>query len=551
MISRVDRRLAFGLQHGLVEVEQRLRGQRDLLHARSRRRAPGRAPARAAAAARQRRRRRRRGGFGTRSGSHSMIAMPASSSRCASRGCRRGPWCRCRRRSSRRRRSASGTRCRRSPWRARRGAGHIALRIGHLCGNAAGEHGRKRADDDNRRRDVESLFHPFGFGFEHVFANSAILASAQAARGSGVESLSFRANIAQGFRRCKENCGFGNTGGRLSRQYNAVIKFRVFKGLRRLPPTAAARAAANARPARPTAKPRVPAAAFAAPSPRPNPVSPNTSEPDAPMEQFAKETLPVSLEAEMRHSYLDYAMSVIVGRALPDVRDGLKPVHRRVLYAMHEANTVWNRPYVKCARVVGDVMGKYHPHGDTRDLRHAGAHGAGLLAALPADRRPGQLRLGRRRQRRRRCATPSAGCRRSPTSCWPTSTRKPSISSPNYDGKEQEPTVLPSRLPNLLVNGSSGIAVGMATNIPPHNLTEVDRRLPRAARQPGHHDRRADRASCRRRISRPPASSTASKACARATAPAAAAWSSARARTSRTSARASGRRSSSTRSPTR
>ena len=87
------------------------------------------------------------------------------------------------------------------------------------------------------------------------------------------------------------------------------------------------------------------------------------------MEQFAKETLPVSLEAEMRHSYLDYAMSVIVGRALPDVRDGLKPVHRRVLFAMHEANIVWNRPYVKCARVVGDVMGKYHPHGDIGDLR--------------------------------------------------------------------------------------------------------------------------------------------------------------------------------------
>ena len=147
------------------------------------------------------------------------------------------------------------------------------------------------------------------------------------------------------------------------------------------------------------------------------------------MEQFAKETLPISLEAEMRHSYLDYAMSVIVGRALPDVRDGLKPVHRRVLFAMHEANIVWNRPYVKCARVVGDVLGKYHPHGDAVDLRRAGADGAGLLAALPADRRPGQLRLGRRRQRRRPIATPSAGCRRSPPSCSPTSTRKRSISS--------------------------------------------------------------------------------------------------------------------------
>ncbi len=117
------------------------------------------------------------------------------------------------------------------------------------------------------------------------------------------------------------------------------------------------------------------------------------------MDQFAKETLPISLEEEMRRSYLDYAMSVIVGRALPDVRDGLKPVHRRVLYAMHEANNHWNRSYVKCARVVGEVMGKYHPHGDQRDLRHARAHGAGFLAALPADRRPGQLRLDRWRQR--------------------------------------------------------------------------------------------------------------------------------------------------------
>ena len=147
------------------------------------------------------------------------------------------------------------------------------------------------------------------------------------------------------------------------------------------------------------------------------------------MEQFAKETLPVSLEAEMRHSYLDYAMSVIVGRALPDVRDGLKPVHRRVLFAMHEANIVWNRPYVKCARVVGDVHGQIPPARRHGDLRRAGPDGAGLLAALSADRRPGQLRLGRRRQRRRRCATPSAGSSGSPTSCWPTSTRKPSISS--------------------------------------------------------------------------------------------------------------------------
>ena len=118
-------------------------------------------------------------------------------------------------------------------------------------------------------------------------------------------------------------------------------------------------------------------------------------------------------------------------------------------------------------------MGKYHPHGDTRDLRRAGAHGAGLLAALPADRRPGQLRLGRRRQRRRRCATPSAGCEQIASELLADIDKETVDFVPNYDGKEQEPTVLPSRLPNLLINGSSGIAVGMATNIPPHNLTET------------------------------------------------------------------------------
>jgi len=190
------------------------------------------------------------------------------------------------------------------------------------------------------------------------------------------------------------------------------------------------------------------------------------------MEQFAKETLPVSLEAEMRHSYLDYAMSVIVGRALPDVRDGLKPVHRRVLFAMHEANIVWNRPYVKCARVVGDVLGKYHPHGDSAtyealvrmvqefSLRYPLIDGQGNFGSVDGD---------------------SAAAYRY-TEC-----RLQKIASelladidketvdfvPNYDGKELEPAVLPSRLPNLLINGSSGIAVGMATNIPPHNLTET------------------------------------------------------------------------------
>mgnify|MGYP000844443654 FL=1 len=190
------------------------------------------------------------------------------------------------------------------------------------------------------------------------------------------------------------------------------------------------------------------------------------------MTEFAKETLPISLEEEMRRSYLDYAMSVIVGRALPDARDGLKPVHRRVLYSMHEANNVWNRPYVKCARVVGDVLGRFHPHGDLAtyealvrmaqdfSMRYPLIDGQGNFGSVDGD--------------------PAAAYRY--TEC-----RLERISgeilgeidkqtvdmAPNYDGKEMEPTVLPTRLPNLLVNGSGGIAVGMATNIPPHNLNEV------------------------------------------------------------------------------
>ncbi|MFO1324257.1 MAG: DNA gyrase subunit A [Burkholderiales bacterium] len=190
------------------------------------------------------------------------------------------------------------------------------------------------------------------------------------------------------------------------------------------------------------------------------------------MEQFAKETLPVSLEAEMRHSYLDYAMSVIVGRALPDVRDGLKPVHRRVLYAMHEANIAWNRPYVKCARVVGDVMGKYHPHGDTAiydtlvrmaqpfSLRYPLIDGQGNFGSVDGDNAAAMRYTECRLERIADELTQDID--------------KETVDFvPNYDGKEQEPAVLPSRLPNLLVNGSSGIAVGMATNIPPHNLTET------------------------------------------------------------------------------
>jgi DNA gyrase subunit A len=190
------------------------------------------------------------------------------------------------------------------------------------------------------------------------------------------------------------------------------------------------------------------------------------------MDQIAKETVPVSLEEEMRRSYLDYAMSVIVGRALPDVRDGLKPVHRRILFAMHEANNVWNRPYVKCARVVGDVLGKYHPHGDAAtyealvrmaqdfSMRYTLIDGQGNFGSVDGDS-PAAYRYTECRLERI-------------TSEMLADIDMETVDfTPNYDGKEQEPTALPTRIPNLLVNGSSGIAVGMATNIPPHNLSEV------------------------------------------------------------------------------
>ncbi len=157
------------------------------------------------------------------------------------------------------------------------------------------------------------------------------------------------------------------------------------------------------------------------------------------MDQFAKETLPVSLEEEMRRSYLDYAMSVIVGRALPDVRDGLKPVHRRVLFAMHEANNVWNRPYVKCARVVGDVLGKYHPHGDTATYEALVRMAQDFSHALHADRRAGQFRLGRRRLRRLPIATPNAGWTRITPRLLADIDKETVDFVPNYDGKEQEP----------------------------------------------------------------------------------------------------------------
>jgi DNA gyrase subunit A len=190
------------------------------------------------------------------------------------------------------------------------------------------------------------------------------------------------------------------------------------------------------------------------------------------MTQFAKETLPISLEEEMRRSYLDYAMSVIVGRALPDARDGLKPVHRRALYAMSELNNDWNRPYKKSARIVGDVIGKYHPHGDQSvydtivrmaqdfSMRHMLVDGQGNFGSVdgdnPAAMRYTEIRLAK-------IAHDMLADLDKETVDF----------GPNYDGSEKEPLVLPTRLPNLLVNGSGGIAVGMATNIPPHNLNEV------------------------------------------------------------------------------
>ena len=190
------------------------------------------------------------------------------------------------------------------------------------------------------------------------------------------------------------------------------------------------------------------------------------------MSAYAKETLPVSLEEEMRRSYLDYAMSVIVGRALPDVRDGLKPVHRRVLFAMHELSNSWNRPYKKSARIVGDVIGKYHPHGDQSvydtivrmaqdfSLRYMLVDGQGNFGSVDGDNaaamRYTEIRLAKIAHE------------------MLADIDKETVNfGPNYDGSEQEPLVLPARIPNLLLNGSAGIAVGMATNIPPHNLGEI------------------------------------------------------------------------------
>jgi DNA gyrase subunit A len=218
------------------------------------------------------------------------------------------------------------------------------------------------------------------------------------------------------------------------------------------------------------------------------------------MEAFAKETLPISLEDEMRRSYLDYAMSVIVGRALPDARDGLKPVHRRVLFAMHELSNDWNKPYKKSARVVGDVIGKYHPHGDTAvydtivrmaqdfSLRYMLVDGQGNFGSVDGDNaaamRYTEVRMARIGHE------------------LLADIDKETVDfGPNYDGAEEEPLVLPARIPNLLINGSSGIAVGMATNIPPHNLGEVIDACLALLDNAGGDDRRADRPAAGARFS--------------------------------------------------
>ncbi len=209
------------------------------------------------------------------------------------------------------------------------------------------------------------------------------------------------------------------------------------------------------------------------------------------MAELAKEIIPVNLEDEMRRSYLDYAMSVIVGRALPDVRDGLKPVHRRVLFAMHELGAHSNKPYYKSARIVGDVIGKYHPHGDQSvydtlvrmaqpfSLRYLLVDGQGNFGSVDGDS-AAAMRYTEARMSRL-------------THELMADIDKETVNFQlNYDEKEYEPTVMPTRFPNLLVNGSAGIAVGMATNIPPHNLTEVVNALLALIDDPDDRHRRPD-----------------------------------------------------------
>ena len=190
------------------------------------------------------------------------------------------------------------------------------------------------------------------------------------------------------------------------------------------------------------------------------------------MSDFAKEIISVNIEDELKQSYLSYALSVIHGRALPDIRDGLKPVHRRILFAMYDLKNFYNRPYKKSARVVGDVIGKYHPHGDSAvydamvrmaqdfSMRYPIVEGQGNFGSIDGDP-PAAMRYTEVRMSKI-------------TDQMLGDIEKETVSfSPNYDGSEDIPDVLPTKIPNLLVNGSSGIAVGMATNIPPHNLNEV------------------------------------------------------------------------------
>src|SRR4029077_4531596 len=187
---------------------------------------------------------------------------------------------------------------------------------------------------------------------------------------------------------------------------------------------------------------------------------------------IAKEVQKVSVENELKKSYLDYAMSVIVGGALPDVRERLKPVHRRVLFAMHELGNDWNKAYKKSARIVGDVIGKYHPHGDTAvydtivrmaqpfSMRYMLVDGQGNFGSIDGDEAAAMRYTEVRMSRLAHALLADL--------------EKETVDFvPNYDESEMAPTVLPTQVPHLLVNGSSGIAVGMATNIPPHNLTEV------------------------------------------------------------------------------
>ena len=214
--------------------------------------------------------------------------------------------------------------------------------------------------------------------------------------------------------------------------------------------------------------------------------------------------IPVNIEDEMRRSYLDYSMSVIIGRALPDVRDGLKPVHRRILYAHERDGSDLNRPTRKCAKIIGEVLGKYHPHGDTAvydalvrmaqpfSMRYPLVDGQGNFGSVDGDP-PAAMRYTEARLSRIAAAMLE-------------DIDKETVDfRSNYDDSEQEPEVLPTRVPNLLINGSSGIAVGMATNIPPHNLTEIIDATILMIQKPqldarGHHED-----SCRARISRPAA----------------------------------------------